>query len=147
MTYVSPFGRIQGLGSRLQSVVDRLRKDRSFPWQGTGLIDDLELIMKLISLEDFVDWLRVNGPEEHQHFADEIFAKIVEGEQLDALQEHIDKKLDPAEEDKSHEETINKAHASVENLDAIMNALRQLGAIDDTTKPEDIPALLKVLFL
>jgi len=41
MTYDRKFGQAEGLRERLVMWADRLGKDKSFPWMGTGLIDDL----------------------------------------------------------------------------------------------------------
>jgi len=72
MTYVSPYGKLPGIARRLQRQRDRLATDKSFPWLGTGLIADLEVLVQLLNLPEFAEWVRTHGPAEHQRFGDEI---------------------------------------------------------------------------
>ena len=73
-SYVSPHGHLSGLRDRLKRTLARLGTDRSLPWVGLGLVKDLEVILQLLNLQEFAEWLRVNGPPEHRGFADDILA-------------------------------------------------------------------------
>lgn len=39
--YKSPYGKAEGLADRLDGLADRLAKDKTFPWLGSGIYDDL----------------------------------------------------------------------------------------------------------
>lgn len=41
MTYTSPYGRPEGIAHRLIEWRRTLGADRTYPWAGTGLLDDL----------------------------------------------------------------------------------------------------------
>ena len=48
MTYISPHGKAAGLSERLLKFSDALSKHRSYPWLGTGIIDDLRAAAAVI---------------------------------------------------------------------------------------------------
>lgn len=47
--YVSQYGKAAGLAERLEKFAEVLSQDCKYPWQGTGLIDDLRCAAALIS--------------------------------------------------------------------------------------------------
>lgn len=71
--YVSPYGHVAGLRWRMDAHIKRLG-ERTLPFTGLGLIADLELIMKLLNLREFAEWLRLHGAPEHRQFAEQILA-------------------------------------------------------------------------
>ena len=72
--YVSPHGHVSGLRDRLAAMIPRLGQDKSLPWVGLGLVQDLEIVVQLLNLQEFAEWLRVNGTPEQQPFAEDILA-------------------------------------------------------------------------
>lgn len=48
MTYVSPYGKPEGMADRLREHVRRLGTDKSLPWVGLGLCDDLMKAAEMI---------------------------------------------------------------------------------------------------
>ncbi len=71
-SYVSPHGHLSGLRERLARTLDRLGRDRSLPWVGLGLVNDLEVTLQLLNMREFAEWLRTQGDPAHQRFGDEI---------------------------------------------------------------------------
>lgn len=49
MTYDRKYGKPEGLTERLENWADRLGSDKSLPWAGLGLIDDLRAAAQRIS--------------------------------------------------------------------------------------------------
>lgn len=47
-TYVSPYGKRDGLRERIRGWTDRLGSDKSLPWAGLGLIYDLQLVAEVL---------------------------------------------------------------------------------------------------
>ena len=48
MTYISPHGKAAGLSERLLKFSEVLAKNKSYPWLGTGIIDDLRAAAAVI---------------------------------------------------------------------------------------------------
>ena len=46
--YISPHGKAAGLSERLLKFADTLSKNKSYPWIGTGIIDDLRAAAAVI---------------------------------------------------------------------------------------------------
>lgn len=46
--YVSPHGKAAGLSDRLLGFAEALSTNRTYPWVGTGLIDDLRAAAALV---------------------------------------------------------------------------------------------------
>ena len=46
--YESPYGQNDGLGKRLAYWANQLSQNRTYPWQGLGIIDDLKAAAKLL---------------------------------------------------------------------------------------------------
>lgn len=42
------YGKPEGLRERLEDWVERMSKDKSLPWAGLGIIDDLKLTITLL---------------------------------------------------------------------------------------------------
>lgn len=49
MTYVSPFGKLDGLADRMNGWVERMSHDKTLPWVGLGIIADTKLAAETIS--------------------------------------------------------------------------------------------------
>lgn len=46
--YISPHGKAEGLGERLQKFSDQLATDRNIPFAGLGIIEDLRAAAALL---------------------------------------------------------------------------------------------------
>ena len=46
--YISPHGKAAGLSERLLKFADTLSKNKSYPWLGLGLIDDLRAAAAIV---------------------------------------------------------------------------------------------------
>jgi hypothetical protein len=78
------YGDAPGLLQRLAKWRDMMCTNRGLPWHGLGFIKDLELVMKLLNLREYAEWLKVHGDDEQRQFADEIMA---DQETLDAVRQ------------------------------------------------------------
>lgn len=77
MAYESPYGKIAGLRERVDVWTERLARDPSFGWAGTGLIDDLEAMGRYMDgertdpppvEEDHIPGLEPEPEAEHMEF-------------------------------------------------------------------------------
>lgn len=140
MGYVSPFGKVDGLPLRLAKFVERMSTDRSLPWVGLGLIHDLELVLKLLTLPEFADWLRTHPDDELQRWADEISDAIEARQAYAALLDKVEKALPPS--GKSYEADVTEAGATLAGVRQVLVDCGALAA-DDTTMP--LPDLIRAL--
>lgn len=74
--YVSPYGKPQGLAARLLEWAERMATDRSLPWAGLGIIEDLKLSAKVLNSREFLEHLRVHGDGEQAQFAQELLDMV-----------------------------------------------------------------------
>lgn len=141
--YQSGYGKLPGLVSRLRQFRDRLGQ-HDMPWFGMGLIADLELIMQLLTLDEYKDWLRTSGPEEHREFADEIDRLQLEVETVDDVAAHVEGL--PAEEHAlPGVETIEKLDERAKVTQGVRDLLSELGIADDQTTDDELVPLLRAL--
>jgi hypothetical protein len=139
MTYVRPYGRAEGLATRLEEWRERLCSTAA-PWFGLGLMDDLQMAAQLLNLPEFVDWLRVHGDPAHSHFADEIAA---DRETLEAVSDALHEAGRGRGEDPVL--GVESLHREVCQVDDIRAVLVRCGALaaDDNTTP--LPSLIAAL--
>ena len=140
MTYVSPYGRFEGLPERLQDWIARLGRDRSLPWAGLGLINDLEAVVKLLNLTEFAEWLRVNGPLDQQRFGDDILADQFT---LEAVRDACDSAGYRDEPDVVR--AVERLDVDSRAVDRLRNVLVEVGALDAADTQTDLAALLRAL--
>ena len=74
--YVSPYGKPQGLAARLLEWAERMANDRSLPWAGLGIIEDIKLAAKFLNSREFLEHLRVHGDGEQARFAQELLDTV-----------------------------------------------------------------------
>jgi hypothetical protein len=138
-SYVSPHGHLSGLRERLARTLDRLGRDRSLPWVGLGLVNDLEVTLQLLNLQEFAEWLRVNGPPEHRGFADDILADQFTLEAVrDALKHAGHEVDDPVQ-------GVEGLQAELATYDAMRRVLVETGALADDDRDTPLPDLLRAL--
>lgn len=137
--YVSPHGHLAGLRERLLRWCDRLGRDRSLPWAGLGIVNDLEVVVQLLNMREFAEWLRTNGDPAHARFADEIIeaqdALADAGYQAPALADNV-QGLDD-------ENRQNEAQAMV--LGDVRQVLVEYGALASDDRETPLPDLLRAL--
>lgn len=137
--YVSPHGHLVGLRGRLQRWVERMGTDRSLPWVGLGLVADLEVLMRLLNLREFAEWLKVHGPAEHQAFADDILRDQETIEAVhDALKHAGHEVSDPVQ-------GVEALDDEVRQVDAIRQVLVDTGALAADDQDTKLPDLLRAL--
>lgn len=140
MTYVSPYGQPAGLAARLRQWIERLGGDKTLPWVGLGLIRDLEVTLQLLNLQEFAEWLRVNGPPEHQHFADDILADQFT---LEAVRDACD--VAGFRDEPDPVKAVEKATEELRAFDAMRRVLVDTGALADDDRDTSLPDLLRAL--
>lgn len=84
--YVSPYGLPSGLSGRLLAWVDRMGKDRSLPWVGLGVLEDMVLASRILNSREFLESLLVGGTGEQADYARELLA---DADTLDAIGDAI----------------------------------------------------------
>jgi hypothetical protein len=131
-----PYGQIEGLPARLAEWVGRFKYDKTLPWAGLGVVADMEAVVRLLSLEEFGNWLHTHPDDELQRWGAEVLEAAGD---RDALMAAIDEHLP---DDDTYEGAVRKAG---ENNDAVRAVLVECGALapDDTATP--IPDLLRAL--
>lgn len=137
--YVTPSGHLEGLRGRLARWVERMGTDRSLPWVGLGLVRDLEVVMRLLNLREFAEWLKLHGPPEHQEFADDILRDQETIEAVhDALKHAGHEVIDPVA-------GVEALDGEVRQVDAIRQVLVETGALAADDQDTPIPDLLRAL--
>lgn len=138
--YVSPYGHLSGLRHRLRRALDRLGTDRSLPWVGLGLVNDLEVTLQLLNLQEFAEWLRVSGPPEHRAFADDILADQFT---LEAVRDACDSAGQRNEPDPV--KAVENLQAELGAYDDMRRVLVDTGALADDDTETPLPDLLRAL--
>lgn len=141
MTYVSPYGKIAGLRERLAKFRERLCTDRSLPFLGMGIVADLEVVVRLLSVQEFVDDLRTKGDEEQARWADELAGLIDTADEHEQLIADIERTV-RVEPDQEYAAAIEQAAGEAK---AIRQVLEETGALAADDTETDVPALLRAL--
>lgn len=147
-SYVSPHGHLLGLRERLRRTLDRLGTDRSLPWVGLGLVNDLEVTLQLLNLQEFGEWLRVHGTPEQQLFADEIISNEFTLEAANDAAAHVRNlpsephALDPVTTIEKLDDAVDEARA---DYIAVRNVLVETGALDRDDEETPVADLLRAL--
>lgn len=154
--YVSPYGKPRGLRARLAKHRATL-SDRSFPWHGTGLIDDMELIMAILDKREWLEAMRLSDDPDAQRFADELLDDDETNKAVQSAADQVRTKIpnvntkitphrapsyDPVATIEHLDEAAAKAQAAVASM---RRTLEQAGVVDDETPDDMLPALLQAL--
>lgn len=142
--YVSSYGAMAGLPQRLSAWSKRLRQNDGRPFVGLGPIADLELVMQLLNLREFADYLNVHGTDEQRRWAAEIIEAQAEVDLAEALYGSIERVL-PVREGQEYGEAIEGAARKAVIHDAMRAVLEQVGALAPDDTDTDLPALLRAL--
>lgn len=146
--YVSPYGKPRGLAARLVNWAGRMATDRSLPWAGTGIIEDLKLAGYVLNKREWLEKLHLSDDPDAQRFAAEALA---DDETLEAVQDAADRA-----------QASNEPHAGadpvaiIEQLDenalaarrdyaAVRDVLVQAGALADDDTETPVADLLRAL--
>ena len=135
--YVSPHGCVSGLRDRLALAVERLRADRTLPFVGLGLIEDLEVVLQLLNLREFAEWLRVSGAPEHRSFALDILA---DQDTVAATRQAVDTAGHRNESD-----PVRAIEKMDDEIRAVRRVLIECGALASDDETTSVPALLRAL--
>ena len=143
MAYESPYGRPEGLAERLAEWERRLATDSTYPWTGTGILEDLKLAAQVLNLEEFAQRLRTIGSEREREFADEILRN---GETIEAM-EGATRSAGLANYDPvAAIETLTRERDEARRkMRAVRLALAEKGVLDVSDDQTELPDLLRVL--
>lgn len=142
--YVSPYGQIAGLAQRLAAFRERLCTDRSVPWQGTGLIADLEVVVRLLNVREFVDDLSLNGNGEQARWAAELLDIIDTADEHEQLLGDIEAVV-PVGTGQEYAEAVEIAARKAVQADAVRAVLVNVGALAPGDTDTDLPSLVRAL--
>lgn len=147
MSYQSPFGKTDGLATRLASWISRMSGDRSLPWVGLGLIYDLRCVMRLLTLPEFAEWLHLHPDGDLAQWAGPIREAIAASDELDALQDKIDDQPGPHDEaaEEAYDESVERLGDEAKELANVRAELVRLGVLADddvATRPSQLLGLL-----
>ena len=140
MAYESPFGKPRGLVGRLADWADRMGKDRSLPWAGLGIIEDLRLMVQVLDKREWLEAMRLSDDPDAQRFARELLAdnETVEAAEGAAYNAHH-----------VSDEAADDPVRAIEELDArlvrIRGVLVSTGALADDDTETDLADLLRAL--
>jgi len=142
--HTSPYGKLEGLPARFDALAQRLRKDRSFPWLGTGIIQDIDLMRKYLNLREYGEFLRTKGGGELGPLGDEILEACDAVDEKERLEEHIDEALGVATGE-TYDAALGRARDQAVTLEAIRETLVETGALAEDDSEADLAALLAML--
>lgn len=142
-----PYGQTPGLAARLAAWAARLSTDRTLPFAGLGIVDDLKMAAQILTTREYLDWLRVHGDPAHIEFVDDL---LRDADTLDAVQDAADRaqasSKDGGADPVAVIEEIDDAatRAQTENA-ALRSVLIDIGALVDDDEETDIADLLRAL--
>ena len=131
--YRSPYGQWSGLIERLGGWAQRMSTDRTLPWAGTGIIKDIELAMRFLNAREFLEHLRVHGPDDQRAFAADAIEALDTTEAAESAVYNADFNLGKA------------ARAATAENEEVRELLVSLGALADDDTETAIPDLLRAL--
>lgn len=102
---------------------------------------DLEVVVQLLDLPEFAEWLRVHGDPLQSRFAADIDQALHEAEEGATLKEHIER-LIPVEEGEGYANAVERASELGERMRQV---LIETGALADDDTATDPAALLRAL--
>lgn len=137
--YDPPYGKMAGLPERVANWIKRLSSP-ALPWIGMGLIRDLEMVMRILSLREFGEFLRSRSGIDSE-WGDEIIAAADAADELEELQADIEKAV-PVEPGEIYADAIERAAKLGERMRAVLVETGALADDDTATDPAD---LLRVL--
>jgi len=158
MTWKSPYGKPGGLVGRLVKTERRLRTDRSFPWQGTGLIEDLRAVIQVLNKREWLERMRLCDDRDAQEFAAEVMGDIdrLDYAELAAYEAGGRHDLgpdgrwtEPAQAIKNLAEQVDEQEAAAakaeQDYQAVRDVLVQVGALDCGDESTPVADLLRAL--
>jgi len=133
--YDPPYGKITGLPERIGRWLDRL-KSPSLPWIGLGLIEDLRMVMRILSLREFGEFLRSRAGIDSE-WGDEIIAAADAADELDQLQADIEKAV-PVAVGQEYADAVEQAAKLGDRMRAVLVETGALADDDTVTDPADL---------
>lgn len=132
------YGKIAKLPERLANWVERCKRDKSLPWVGSGMVADMEAVVRLLSLEEFGKWLYAHSDEELQRWGVEVLDAAADRDALTGLMAELDKQVPPTD---CNEPALNQ----IERAGEVRKVLVELGALSADDTETSIPDLLRAL--
>lgn len=127
------------LAARLAHYVAAIRPiyvfTRGYEETQRQLIYDLEVLVRLLNLREFADWLRVHGDATQSQFSAEIHDALDDSEVLDGVCDSVGESVHGVAE------LVDKAKLA----DATRQALVECGALDANDTETSVPDLIRAL--
>lgn len=145
--YVSPYGKPEGLTERLRDWVDRACRDKSSPWPGTGILEDIKLALQFLDNREWLENLRATGDDTQRTFAGELLRTL---DTVDAMQSAADRAaaypgFSGADPVQVLEKVDDVATDALRQVDRIRDVLVEAGALADGDTETPVPDLLRAL--
>lgn len=142
--YVSPFGKFDGLFQRLLRWRAQLRRPGSHrPFYG-GMAADLEVILRLLSLREFGEFLRTHGEGENSEWGDQILALLDETDDYDGLRDDIERVV-PVKEGQQYAEAVEDIAKRALKYDIIRATLINAKVLNADDTDTDLADLIRLL--
>jgi hypothetical protein len=114
------YGSIGGLPQRIADWVGRMKYDKTLPWAGLGVVDDMEAVVRLLSLKEFGEFLHTHSDPELQRWGVEVLAahgdrKIL----LATIDQHLPEGDSATDAVRIAGETITDVRAALERCGAL----------------------------
>lgn len=138
------YGQIAGLPGRIAYWVERTCKDASLPWVGLGLIADLEAVLRLLSLEEFGEWLRTQPDDKLAEWGNAVLEAVDVMAQHDRLVEDIDDATEHTG-DTPPDELVKQLADDRRQFENIREALVETGALSADDRTTDLAGLVRAL--
>lgn len=129
--YDPPFGKMAGLPERIASWVKRLSSP-ALPWVGLGLIRDLEMVGRILSLREFGEFLRARAGIDSE-WGDEIIAAADAVEALEEIEAVV-----PVAPGEAYADAVENAAKLGERMRAVLVEAGALADDDLATDPADL---------
>lgn len=140
--YVSPFGKLRGLYGRLLKWKAQLSRPGSHrPFYG-GMAADLEVLLRLLTLREFGEFLRTHG--ENSEWGDEILAVLDELDDVDGLYSDIERVL-PVKDGQPYAEAVEDIAKRALKYDIIRATLINAGVLNADDTDTDLASLIRLL--
>lgn len=129
-------GGIRGLPQRMAEWLS-LANNPGTTWLGMGRHADLGLIVRLLSLNEFGQWLRTHSDDELQQWGLEVLEAAEAKDELEALEGEVATNL-PGPEGTSYQGAVRIAGETITNVRAVLVDIGALAPEDTDTPISDL---------
>jgi hypothetical protein len=142
--YVFRYGRLVGLTERMAALCKRCRENDGRPFVGLGIIADLELVMRLLNLREYAEWLQVHGDDDQRRWAADIIDLQDRDEDNEQCFADIERVV-PVGDDQPYAEAVGDVARKAVQYDVVRAILVNVGAIAPDDTAADVPGMIRAL--